>query len=304
MMALKRNSMLLASAGFILGAVIGIGGYLLCLDENNTSVIEHNTFPVIDSNRENTIPDEFIGKLSLFILAGQSNMSGRGEMPSVPLPVNPRVFVFGNDYRWHYGVEPMDRADNQVDRVSRDGKARYSLATAFAETLLEKDSTLIIGFIPCARGATSIDKWQRNLSENSLYGSCLKRSRATSPMGVIKGLLFYQGEADALSPNAYPERKPSPFKWAEKFSRFVMDMRLDLDEPDLPIVFAQLSHHTAPDRYIYWEQVKEQQAKVHLPNCRMVVLPELELSDYVHFPKEAYDTFGTLFGETYLNITR
>ena len=188
-MEIQRKSVLFVSIGFILGMLIAIGVFWLFIQDREASVVEYNVFPVIGENKDNTIPNKYIGKLSLFILAGQSNMSGRGEMPSEPLPVNPRVFVFGNDYRWHYGIEPIDASQGQVDTVSRDGKARYSLATSFAETLLEKDSTLIIGFIPCARGATSIEKWQRNLSDNSLYGSCLKRARAASTMGPIKGLL-------------------------------------------------------------------------------------------------------------------
>jgi hypothetical protein len=43
------------------------------------------------------IPEEFQGKLSLFILAGQSNMSRRGNVPSNQI-ADSRIFVFGNDY--------------------------------------------------------------------------------------------------------------------------------------------------------------------------------------------------------------
>ena len=284
--------------------IIGIRMSPVFSQEPQRSKREFDVFPVIGHGSSDTIPEAFLGKLSLFILAGQSNMSGRGDMPAHPQPINPRVFVFGNDYRWHYAREPMDAAINQVDPVSRDGNAGYSLATAFANTLLKKDSSLIIGFIPCARGATSIEKWQRNLSENSLYGSCLKRARAASTMGKIVGLLFYQGEADALDPEVYPQRKPSPFKWAEKFSRFVHDIRSDLGLPNLPIVFAQLSHNKAPKRYVYWEEVKKQQAKVNLSNVRMVKIPKLVLKDYVHFTKEGYDTIGKLFAEAYWKLTR
>ena len=201
--------------------IISMGLPRIFSHEPQSSEREFDVFPIIGQDSVDTVPDALLGKLSLFILAGQSNMSGRGEMPVEPQRMNPRVFVFGNDYRWHYAKEPIDSPVNQVDLVSRDNNARYSLATSFANTLLEKDSTLIIGFIPCARGATSIEKWQRNLSENSLYGSCLKRARAASTMGKIVGLLFYQGEADALNPKVYPQRKPSPFAWTEKFSRFV-----------------------------------------------------------------------------------
>ncbi len=302
-MGIQRRLAFIASVGFIFGLLVGAGIYSIFFQGTESSVIEHDVYPVIDANIEDTIPDEFIGKLSLFILAGQSNMSGRGEMPVKPQQINPRIFVFGNDYRWHYGIEPIDAFQGQVDTVSRDGNARYSLATSFAERLLEKDSTLIIGFIPCARGATSIEKWQRNLSENSLYGSCLKRSRAASTMGQIVGLLFAQGESDALDPKVYPERKPSPFQWKEKFSRFILDMRNDLHCSDLPVVFAQLSHQTTPEKYIYWQQVKKQQAQVHLPSIRMVATTDLALSDYVHFTRQGYDTIGKLFGEAYWGLT-
>ena len=135
------------------------------------------------AQKQVTIPDEFLGKLSLFILVGQSNMSGRGEMPTQSQEINSRVFVFGNDYRWHYAVEPIDNPAGQVDLVSLDNNAGYSIATAFANTVLVKDPGLIIGFIPCAAGGSSIQKWQRNLSDQTLYGSLLKRARAASSMG-------------------------------------------------------------------------------------------------------------------------
>ena len=38
------------------------------------------------------IPSEFQGRLSLFVLAGQSNMSGRGDFPR-DQTIDPRVFV-------------------------------------------------------------------------------------------------------------------------------------------------------------------------------------------------------------------
>jgi hypothetical protein len=122
-------------------------------------------------------------------------------------------------------------------------------------------------------------------------------------MGKIKGILFWQGEADALDPEEYPERKPSPFKWKEKFIRFVTDIRNDLDIPDLPVVFAQISHHENPEKYVNWEQVKKQQARVRLPDTRMLIIPELELSDYVHFTRSGYDSLGVLFAKAFRELS-
>ncbi|MBD1847882.1 hypothetical protein H6F89_31790 [Cyanobacteria bacterium FACHB-63] len=41
----------------------------------------------------------YLGKLQLFILAGQSNMSGLDEMPKSEMKTNSRIYMFGNDYR-------------------------------------------------------------------------------------------------------------------------------------------------------------------------------------------------------------
>jgi hypothetical protein len=45
------------------------------------------------------IPEAFRGKMQLFLLAGQSNMSGRGRLPDEKPEPNPKIFVFGNDYQ-------------------------------------------------------------------------------------------------------------------------------------------------------------------------------------------------------------
>ena len=75
----------------------------------STSSIKHN--------QSKPVPANFQGKMSLFILAGQSNMSGSGPLTPASSVTHPRVFVFGNDYRWHLGSEPIDSPSGQVDHV-------------------------------------------------------------------------------------------------------------------------------------------------------------------------------------------
>ena len=87
MLRIQNTSFLKAITGFLLGLLIAGGVYWFFLQDRETELIEYNMYPVIGKNEDNTIPDKYIGKLSLFILAGQSNMSGRGEMPAEPLPV-------------------------------------------------------------------------------------------------------------------------------------------------------------------------------------------------------------------------
>ncbi len=258
----------------------------------------------IKDNQSKPVPANFQGKMSLFILAGQSNMSGSGKLTAASSVTHPRVFVFGNDYRWHLGKEPIDSPNGQVDHVSEDKSAGVSPGMAFATELLKYDPELIVGLIPCAKWGSSIQQWQKNLSEDTLYGSCLKRAYAASPMGEIKGLLFFQGESDALNPQADPSRKFFPNQWADKFVRLVKDFRQDLGQPDLPVVFAQISTTTDPEKLPNWETVKAQQETVQLPATGMITTDDLALQDHVHLTTESYLIVGKRFAKAFWQLTQ
>jgi glycerophosphoryl diester phosphodiesterase len=240
------------------------------------------------------LPPHAEGRLSLFVLAGQSNMSGRGEVPEDEA-VARDVYVFGNDYRWRPGREPVDAADGQVDAVSIDGNAGFSPSIAFARALQKRYPGMKIGLIPCAKGATVIEQWQRSTSDETLYGSCLKRALAASPAGTIEGVLFLQGESDAHEGELYRGIRRYPTEWGRKFTTFVNDFRRDLGRDDLPIVFAQIGPHADPERYVNWEVVQEQQAQVRLPAVRMIETKDLALMDRVHFDTPSYRVIGRRF---------
>jgi Carbohydrate esterase, sialic acid-specific acetylesterase len=256
----------------------------------------------INGISESIVAQEHQGKLQLFILAGQSNMSGMGDMPLSGMDVNPRVYVFGNDYHWKLAREPIDDSKNQVDTVSEDKSAGFSPALSFATTLLKQSPDMLIGLIPCAKGGSLIDEWQRNLSDKALYGSCLKRVRAASVMGNVVGLLYFQGEIDAIDPKEHPRRIFSSHQWADKFSALVRDWRRDLNSPELPIVFAQIGTNTEPDRFKNWAVVKAQQRMVQIPFSRMIATDDLALKDYVHFTTESYRIIGQRFAKSYFGL--
>ncbi len=248
------------------------------------------------------IPKEALGNLDLFILAGQSNMSGYGEINSDEVEIVPKAFVFGNDYHWRLAREPIDDPTGQVDLVSMDTEAGYSCGTAFAKALLGYYPNSFIGLIPCAKGGSSIEEWRRNLSENSLYGSCLKRTLAASPMGKIKGLLFFQGETDAMDPSLESQRVKYPFQWREKFSNLVRDFRNDLKIQNLPVVFAQIGSNKDPEAFKNWKIVQEEQSHVRLPDCKMIKTDDLSLRDEVHFDSKSYRIIGERFASAVVEL--
>ena len=311
-MEIKKAFIARIAVALALGVIIGIsyqtyfpvGNVLQAVGVSYLAKFYPQPTPTPDFN----IPDEYQGKLQLFILAGQSNMSGQGEIPQSGTRTNPRIFVFGNDYHWRLAAEPIDDARNQVDKVSEDIKPNnvgFDPSLSFATAILEQHPDTIIGLIPCAKGGSSISQWRRNLNDDTLYGSCLKRVRTASLMGKVAGLLFFQGETDALSATD-PERNPNisllPYQWSNKFTDFVTDWRSDLNSPDLPVVFAQIGTTTTPERFTNWQTVQEQQSQVRLPVCAMIQTDDLALEDTVHFTTESYQIIGSRFAKAYLGL--
>ena len=284
--------------GMVVQRYMGLGNILRFVGvayPTRTALADSNDFHIME------IPKEHQGRMHLFILAGQSNMVGWSPIPEGER-TDPRIYVFGKDYRWHIADHPIEDASNQVDRVSENRLAGFGPGMDFAFGSLERYPDIVIGLIPCAKNASGIIQWQRDLSDQSLYGSCLKRVRAASPMGKVAGMLFFQGETEAQDPVLYPEPEPQPFEWADLFTAFIRDFRSDLHQPELPVIFAQIGADPLSKDFPNWKIVQEQQSSIDLPMTAMITTADLPLLDGLHFTTDSYRTIGRRFADAYWDL--
>ena len=139
----------------------------------------------------------YVGVGDIFVVAGQSNASGRAYAAS-SYSGRVRASMFGNDDLWKALRDPVDSPARQVDRVSADPRAGGSVWPLVGAGLVAADP-VPVAFVPCARATTSISRWlrdeQRPYSRATLYGSMVRRVRAVG--GRVRAVLFWQGEADA-----------------------------------------------------------------------------------------------------------
>ncbi|MEI6450687.1 MAG: sialate O-acetylesterase [Actinomycetes bacterium] len=140
----------------------------------------------------------YVGVGDIYVVAGQSNASGRGTSPNWYTHPVLRAALFGNDDRWKELLDPVDGAAGQVDRVSADPLAGGSVWPLLATELMAAEG-VPVAFVPCAKGTTPIGRWVEDAwaphSRSTLYGSMLRRVRAVG--GRVRAVLFWQGEADA-----------------------------------------------------------------------------------------------------------
>jgi hypothetical protein len=143
---------------------------------------------------------EYVGIGDIYVIAGQSNASGRGPDQGDAAPANGlRGGLFGNDYTWKRLSDKVDDTTGQVDAVSQDvGGAAGCCWIAVAEEVMD-DQTVPVAMVPCAMAATSIAAWQPGVDHSdrtTLYGSMNYR---ITEVGGAKAVLWQQGENDALS---------------------------------------------------------------------------------------------------------
>lgn len=197
-------------------------------------------------------------EVELFIIAGQSNASGRGlenELPS-SFPYAKRTKIFTNAWTWADGYEPTDDESVQVDTVSIDNQAnKASFGMAFASGLAAVRTNKIIGLIPCARGSSSLtENWSRNLSRSTLYGSMIARAKAARAFGTVKGMLWYQGESDA-----HPGKQALAESYAADWLAWSQNVCDDLEDQDLKFIVTELGPSPGIETHPYWSTVQAQQ---------------------------------------------
>jgi len=248
------------------------------------------------------LPSKASTKLKIFLFIGQSQISGRGRLMEKDraLNINKNAFVFGNDYQWKIAKEPTDSAYNQVDRISRDNDAGVSPAVTFTKEMNRLRPDWLIGVVHCSKGGTLIKRWQRDLKRNSLYGSCVNRAREAAKEGEIIGVIFQQGESDAIRPKG--NRPFSPDTWGILFKKMITDLRHDLGISQLPVVYTQMGKNKS-DRFVNWTKLQAQQANANVDNSIMVKTDDLPLKDYVHYTADGYRTLGARYAKAYIELT-
>jgi hypothetical protein len=94
--------------------------------------------------------------------------------------------------------------------------------------MIEKDKDVSIGLVVNARADTKISQWAKG---TEFYNDALKRVETARKTGVLKGVLWHQGESDAR--NA---------EYLDQLKTFIADLRKDLKEPNLPFVAGQVNN--------------------------------------------------------------
>ena len=235
---------------------------------------------------------ESAGVIHSFLLAGQSNMAGRGDLTPDTALTAPGCLMLRMG-RWQPMSEPVN-----VDRAVLEGacpRSGASLAASFAARYAA-ESGCQAGLIPCADGGTTIEQWQPG---KVLFDHAVLQAKLAARTSTLKAILWHQGESDCLEQeqfDAYPEL-------------FLRTMRTFRDElGDLPIVVGELGYPEhgftgTPAELLNAFNARLPTLAAQLPRCAVVSAAQLpSRGDGLHFDTPSLRIFGLRYLEAYRSL--
>ncbi len=179
--------------------------------------------PAAEAPRTEPPPDS---NFQLYLLIGQSNMAGRGALDAESQQTCPRVEMLTKDLAWKPATDPL--------HFDKPAAAGVGPGLEFGKKMAEANPTVRIGLIPCAVGGTSIKVWVPGAEDKDTkthpYDDMLQRVRAAQKAGVLKGIIWHQGEADRNASDAY----------GRELTDLITLLRKDLKVPNLLFIAGEL----------------------------------------------------------------
>lgn len=165
----------------------------------------------------------------LYLLMGQSNMAGRGLItPELAAVGHARVFMLNAAGEWVPAKNPVHFDKPKVAGVGP--------GLSFGVAMAEANPNVRIGLVPCAVGGTAIRFWQPAAYDEATkthpYDDAVLRIQNAMRCGVVRGMLWHQGEADS--------NPTSAAAYLPKLTELIGRVRTLVGQPALPVVAGEL----------------------------------------------------------------
>ena len=128
----------------------------------------------------------------IFILAGQSNMAGRGLVEPSDTVASQRIYSIDSLGNWIFAKEPL--------HFYEPVRTGLDCGLSFGRELKTRlGDSVFIGIVPCAIGGSSVEQWLGDSLYKGikLYSNFREKAGLASEVGTIKGILWHQGETNA-----------------------------------------------------------------------------------------------------------
>ena len=224
----------------------------------------------------------------VFILAGQSNMAGRGIVEPQDTAVNKRILSINKKGDLIIAKEPLHWYE--PERTGLD--CGYSFGKTMIKNIPDSISVLLI---PAAVGGSSISQWlgdslYRNVK---LFSNFLAKVEMAKQYGTIKGILWHQGESDA-------NEKDIPY-YKERLQKLFTKFRSAVGNNNLPVLMGELGSFSKDKEH--FSLINKEINDYSLQDKYTAIISTRDLKDKgdsLHFNSKGQRAMGRRFAEVYL----
>lgn len=166
--------------------------------------------------------------MDLYLLIGQSNMAGRGNIETAyAIQGNEQLWMLTKQGEWFPAKHPL-----HFDKPNMVG---VGPGLAFGLDMLQHGRQKI-GLIPCAVGGSAIGSWQAGgydaATNTHPYDDAVVQLKIALASGQLKGIIWHQGEADSS-----PEKRKD---YLAKLAVMIHSWRSMVNNPNLPFVAGEI----------------------------------------------------------------
>ncbi len=227
----------------------------------------------------------------LYLLIGQSNMAGRGKITEeYKNEGSPDIVMLNKDNHWVPARHPL-----HFDKPAIIG---VGPGLSFALEMSKKNNSNKIGLIPCAVGGTSIDLWKPgaydSITKTHPYDDMVKRIKEAMQSGIIKGMIWLQGEADSNPVKAKD--------YLSNLEELISRIRTITNNLSLPFVAGELGRFKEQYQYIN-NELKDLPTKVAVTAVASSK-GFSDIGDKTHFNSESAEKYGVRFAKKMRRLQR
>ena len=286
----------------LLGTVIAIS-FLACRKDTNAQI---NTDKIQDVKKEEEVkPDP---NLHIYLAFGQSNMDGAGAIQDQD--------KVGIDARFK-----VMSAVNSTDDRSRQMRKRTTatpplvrcqnglgILDYFGRTMVQElPSGIKIGIVPVAvpggdialfdkvkynSYATTAPSWMKDVINSyggNPYARLVEIGNLAQKEGVIKGILFHQGESNTNNT-----------EWKNKVANVVSNLKADLKLGDVPFLAGELL--ASKEACCGSHNVEVNKLPSVITNAHVISSAGLLGTDAAHFDSASYREFGKRYAQKMIEL--
>ena len=227
-------------------------------------------------------------------MAGQSNMAGRGIVqPDDTIPQS-NIITINKKNEWIYAKDPLHFYQPKLTGLD----CGMSFAKYVAKNI---SNDITIAILPTAVGGSSINYWLNDSLFNGvqLQSNLFEKIKLAQQYGVLKGILWHQGESDATKSNI-------PF-YANNLKELFGIIRNKAGNQNLPIFVGELGAYSVKkETKKNWSIINKIIHKVANKDLNIYVIQTSDLTpnnDNIHFDADSQRKLGQRYAETFLNTT-